>query len=240
VGWLAELQYRYRLRESWQKSDNKWAMQLFQNIQAHRLVTSTGYRGRSNFIQGRRDYPEGYTYVESLTNYNAYSFSSLEQNKSIIDQQVKIIQQEKNISAEDAFDDWLFEPYEITEETLPENCVYAQVKLHATDEQIKADFADWLAHERAKRAQSLPKRNFNEVDFKGWCDSAVLPYLDLQFWAETEGVRIHQYIMAEAIFPEAYAVSAEVDPIGKLKTTKKKAVYLMRKDILEALGAIFI
>ena len=76
--------------------------------------------------------------------------------------------------------------------------------------------------------------------FKGWCNSAVLPYLDLQFWAENEGVRIHQYIMAEAIFPDAYAVGAEVDPIGKLKTIKKKAVYLMRKDILEALGAIFI
>lgn len=45
------------------------------------------------------------------------------------------------------------------------------------------------------------------------------------FWSEIEKIKINQYVMAQAIFHDAYA--SDVDPMGKLKTTRKKAEYLM-------------
>ncbi|QLH42457.1 MAG: hypothetical protein HWD59_06885 [Coxiellaceae bacterium] len=112
---------------------------------------------------------------------------------------------------------------------------YARVNLHASNEQIKKDFALWLAAERKRRNQSTSKKNFNDIDFVSWYESAVLPYLDLTFWATTENVKINQYAIAQAIFTDAYAVGSDVDPLGKLKTTKKKAEYLMNYETIKLL-----
>jgi len=66
-------------------------------------------------------------------------------------------------------------------------------------------------------------------------DNCEIPYLDLTFWAEFEGVRIHQHVIAQAIFPDAYALGSDVDPLGKLKTTKKKVEALMNEETLKVL-----
>ncbi len=116
---------------------------------------------------------------------------------------------------------------------LPNKFAYAKVDLSASDEQIKKEFTVWLEQERQRRNKAAPKKNFNQADFDGWYESSVLPYLDLMFWAELEGVKINQYTIAQAIFADAYA--SDVDPLGKLKTTKKKADYLMDGKVMKLL-----
>jgi hypothetical protein len=130
---------------------------------------------------------------------------------------------------------WLWKPYSETPFYGSASQAYAEIEMNASDEQIKNDFAKWLAHERKRRNHFSAKKNFSEVDCASWCDAAILPYLDLTFWSELEGVRIHQHVIAQAIFPDAYALGSDVDPLGKLKTTKKKAEALMNEDALNVL-----
>ncbi len=92
-----------------------------------------------------------------------------------------------------------------------------------------------VVRERKRRNVPAPKRNFSDADFVSWHESAILPYLDLLFWAGLEKAKINQYIIAQAIFPDAYALGSDIDPLGKLKTTKKKAEYLMNNNIMRLL-----
>lgn len=112
---------------------------------------------------------------------------------------------------------------------------YARVDLDASDEQIKKDFVIWLDRERDRRSKPAPKKNFNQVDFDSWHEGAILPYLDLMFWAELEGVKITQYTIVQAIYSDAYGADSDVDPLGRLKTTKKKAEYLMEYKAMKLL-----
>jgi hypothetical protein len=112
---------------------------------------------------------------------------------------------------------------------------YAKIDLEASDEQIKKDLILWLEQERKRRDKPAPKKNFSDADLSGWYESAVLPYLDLMFWAEIEGVKINQYAIAQAIFPDAYSLDSDVDPLRRLKTTKKKAEYLMTYEAMKLL-----
>lgn len=112
---------------------------------------------------------------------------------------------------------------------------YAKVDLNSSDEQLKLDFAAWLDSERKHRNCPAPKKNFSKADLEGWYESSVLPYLDLMFWSEIEQTKINQYVIAQAIFADAYSVDSEVDPLGKLKTTKKKADHLMKYETMKLL-----
>jgi hypothetical protein len=105
---------------------------------------------------------------------------------------------------------------------IPHKYAYAGVDLETTDEQLKKDFADWLANERQRRQVLAAKKNFSEADFRGFAESAILPYLDLTLWA----------VWAQAIFSDAYAPNSETDPLGRLKTTKKKSESLMQPQSL--------
>lgn len=112
---------------------------------------------------------------------------------------------------------------------------YPRINLEASDEQIKKDFATWLDKERKRRGKPAPKKNFSDAELDSWYESSVLPYLDLLFWAELEEVKISQYVIAQAIFPDAYSMDCDTDPLGRLKTTKKKADYLMHHDTMKLL-----
>lgn len=127
--------------------------------------------------------------------------------------------------------EWAYAPYDNfgddVKTGLKNKIAYTRVILNATDEQIKKDFAIWLEEERKRRDSYAPKKNFSEYIINSWYESSVLPYLDLSFWAKTEDVKINQHVLAQAIFPDAYSVGSNGDPIGKLKTTKKTAKALM-------------
>lgn len=104
---------------------------------------------------------------------------------------------------------------------------YAKVKLFGSDEQIKKDFAIWLEEERKRRNTYAPKKNFSENAIDSWHEFSILPYLDLSYWAKLENVKISQHVMGQAIFPDAYSLYSDIDPLNKLKTSKKIITTLM-------------
>lgn len=70
-------------------------------------------------------------------------------------------------------------------------------------------------------------------DFEGWAKFGVLPYLDLSTWAELEGVKIPNRVMADAIFPAGEGGEEVVR-----KTTQKIADEMLTKSHLNKLAAI--
>lgn len=110
---------------------------------------------------------------------------------------------------------------------------FINVDLKASDEQIKKDFAAWLSYERAYEAREVPKKNFTAADFLSWCQGGILPYLDLTLWAQMSGCKISDRVMQKAIFIDEN--DCAVDPVSRLKTTKKKANYLLSDEVLGVL-----
>lgn len=68
-----------------------------------------------------------------------------------------------------------------------------------------------------------------------WDGSAILPYLDLIYWSGIEKTKISQYVIAQAIFSDAYSLESDIDPLDRLKTTKKKADHLMKSKTMRLL-----
>jgi len=118
---------------------------------------------------------------------------------------------------------WLLAPFDTN--TTENRALWVDLKV--TDEQIKKDFNTWLANQRKLSSESVSKKNFSEADIQSWSAFQVLPYLDLILWAEKKDATILQHVIAQALFPGAYALGSDVDPLGKLRTTKKKAEHLM-------------
>lgn len=186
-----------------------------------------------------------YRSVYSLSNMNMYGsyWVNTQDQKDEIAKKMNIMfdakhRTEATRDLKEALE-WLSKPFDNSSMDitfgLKDKFGYARVELDASDEQIKQDFASWLADERNRRNVITSKKSFNEVDFTSWYDSSVLPYLDLMFWAEMDDVKINQYVIAQAIFHDAYALGSDVDPLGKLKTTKKKAEYLMDYEVMKLL-----
>ncbi len=180
--------------------------------------------------------------VTNLMMYGAYWFSEKAVQDNVIQKLRGLVDQEKGQWADRPEEDslaWIHQPFDrlsqSTRLSAAPEFAFAWVDLEASDEQIKAEFSCWLIRERERRNVPAVRKNFNESDFQGFYESAVLPYLDLMFWATLEKVKINQYVIAQAIFADAYAPESEVDPLGRLKTTKKKADYLMKYDTLRRL-----
>ena len=70
-------------------------------------------------------------------------------------------------------------------------------------------------------------------DFEGWAKFGVLPYLDLNTWAELEGLTIPNRVMADAIFPVGEGGEEVVR-----KTTEKIAKEILTKSHLNKLAAL--
>jgi hypothetical protein len=178
--------------------------------------------------------------IQTLSNFSAYGFLWFDSMKNEIDNKFHVnfieeFSKTDSIVKKEAFA-WLWQPYHGSSFLCETGHTYAQVNMQASDEQIKKDFAKWLAHQRQRRNKATAKKNFSESDFSSWSEAAILPYLDLIFWAELESIRIPQHVIAQAIFPNAYALGSDVDPLGKLKTTKKKIEALMNEDAMTVLA----
>ena len=80
------------------------------------------------------------------------------------------------------------------------------IDLYATDEQIKKDFAHWLANYRKAVDIQPQKKLFAQADFDHWVQYGIIPYLDLVLIAKIEGKKITQNRLARLIFPDEFNV----------------------------------
>lgn len=77
---------------------------------------------------------------------------------------------------------------------------------------------------------NLLKKYYRKPDFNEWCRLSILPYLDLQFWALEEDIKIPNRVMADAIFPIGENGEETIR-----KTTAPLAKRLMNEESLAAL-----
>ena len=252
-GWYRELSIRFLLKDLPQCPEDATWQKLWALIQSQGLLSRTpeavpfkfsfysSQIKRFQVIQPESQYDQGQS-VECLTNltaYAAYWWSEKDVQETVI-KNLKIMVDKPEGSLKDNPGEnavsWLMQPFDSFPHDIrlgiPHKYAYARVDLETTDEQLKKDFSDWLANERQRRQVLGAKKNFSEADFRGFEESAILPYLDLTLWAVWAQVKINQYVMAQAIFPDAYAPDSEIDPLGRLKTTKKKSESLMQPQPL--------
>jgi hypothetical protein len=83
---------------------------------------------------------------------------------------------------------------------------------------------------KEERAWPRPGR---KLDYADWIDFGVLPYLDLCCWQREVGVKIPDWVMADAIFPQGQKSDDTVR-----KTTAKLADKLVARSHLELLAAL--
>ena len=126
------------------------------------------------------------------------------------------------------------EPYDLLmkpSEPISQSHYQIVVTLHASDEEIKADFATWLDHARAVFRKPAPSKRLRQADIEKWATFMVLPYLDLQIWAKSVDSKIPYALMGKVLFPDAF----DYDPTERVRrTTKPLADYLMQESVLEA------
>lgn len=112
------------------------------------------------------------------------------------------------------------------------------VDLMASDEQIKADFNQWLASQRERTkcyevSKKNFRKNFTDANLAEWVEYKLLPYMDLMFIKSVEQKEIQQTEIAELIFADEY----NVDIIDRLRrSTQSKSELLMRDDTLNAIA----
>jgi hypothetical protein len=119
--------------------------------------------------------------------------------------------------------------------------VQLSVNIHASDEQLIADFGKWLTEHKQRRGLVLQKNKVRSVDFQDWHRYKVLPYLDLKFWAKTHGLEITNQLLGIALFPDEYEVALSdrirkvVTPLGR-RLANEEFCTLLRAQAQEELA----
>jgi hypothetical protein len=129
--------------------------------------------------------------------------------------------------------DWIDEPidFNLNESSLN---IHLTVDASLPDKVLIEQFKLFLSEMRSPLKQAgISIDNKLRPDFEGWAKFGILPYLDLNTWAELEGLTISNRVMADAIFPAGEGGEEVVR-----KTTKKIADEILTESHLNKLAAI--
>lgn len=110
--------------------------------------------------------------------------------------------------------------------------LYLEVDLNLPDYLLQQQFNALIKDKRAKHDNDI-KSAKRRPDFDGWIKAGVLPYIDLNYWAKSQGVKITNRCMADAIFPHGEGGEEVVR-----KTTQKLAKDLLTGKYLLTLNAL--
>ena len=78
---------------------------------------------------------------------------------------------------------------------------FIAVRLRATDEQIKSEFADWLQHVKTKINSESQKTPLHPIHTNKWARQKLLPFIDLHLAMLIYGRTITDQAIANALFP---------------------------------------
>ncbi|MDO9366113.1 MAG: DUF6387 family protein [Methylotenera sp.] len=129
--------------------------------------------------------------------------------------------------------DWIDEPIDFikSNQSLDINLT---VDISLPDSVLIEQFKLFLREMRSPLKQAgISIDNKLRPDFDGWAKFGVLPYLDLSLWAEVEGLKIPNRVMADAIFPRGEGGEEVVR-----KTTQKLAYETLTESHLNKLAAL--
>lgn len=115
---------------------------------------------------------------------------------------------------------------------------FISVNLGEANDRIIAEFKSWLKRTRQAAGIHEIRRTYTKFDFWDWCDSKLLPYLDLNFWAITHGQKLtlSQLSTALKIKPPRNSESTSGDPQQMARTIKSKAEIIISEEVVEALA----
>jgi hypothetical protein len=108
-----------------------------------------------------------------------------------------------------------------------------EIDLSVPDKILVDQFTSYIKHVRAAYPNIKTARRFKRPEFPKWVDYAVLPYIDLEMWAEENNLSIPNRVMADAIFPDG-----EKGEEAVRKTTQKLAVKIMQNDYIQFVAKI--
>lgn len=112
----------------------------------------------------------------------------------------------------------------------PDETRWLNVDLGASDERILSDMAAWLAARRVEQRARAPKGLSDSLAAR-WIAHGVLPYIDLQLFAELTGRTLGDALAGDLIFPDA-----EFDRAEKIrKTVRGLSEELLDPSFLNAL-----
>lgn len=122
------------------------------------------------------------------------------------------------------------------------NLSWLKVDMNCSDSEITSAFSTWLKKTRTKQeAEDKPKRrefklkNFNQVAFRKWHDSKVLPYIDLVTWNFLQENKVTSRILGDILFPDPRNLSDTTAIIND--TVKPLAIKLTSKVTLKRMMA---
>jgi hypothetical protein len=122
---------------------------------------------------------------------------------------------------------------QISKHQLDWSKVFLKLDLNLPDNLIIQQFTSLLKDKRASLDQNIIKPAKRRPDFDGWVKAGVLPYIDLAYWAQSQGARITNRCMADAIFRHGEGGEEVVR-----KTTKVMAEQLLDWRVAHYLYAL--
>jgi hypothetical protein len=109
---------------------------------------------------------------------------------------------------------------------------YVCVDLLASDEQLHADFAYWLATKRGMGKYKTPKKDITDSDMHEWCFYKPLALIDLDLFSIIAERKISNATVGALLFPNQY----DVDLAERVrKVVRPIASKLMSSDFLSAI-----
>jgi hypothetical protein len=109
---------------------------------------------------------------------------------------------------------------------------FVSVDLGASDDFLLKEFKIWLKKTRNDAKIETIRRQFNAADFTRWREQQLLPYLDLTFWAETQGAYFSNATLGNALFPDE--IDLAVDEVIR-KTVAPNALSVVSDEYESAL-----
>lgn len=80
------------------------------------------------------------------------------------------------------------------------------VNLQASEEQLVGDFIAWIRSAKKELGIEVPKSKISDQELNNLSSFNVLPYLDLVYWAKTQGFDISNQVIGLALFPDEYEI----------------------------------
>lgn len=132
-----------------------------------------------------------------------------------------------------SYEDWMDEP--VDDLTAHKNDMLNVTVNLAVSDKVLAEQFKKLLEERRTHLKSVGGSidSKQKLDFEGWVKFGVLPYFDLTLWAKSQGQKIPNRVMADAIF-----LAGEGGEEVVRKTTKKIVEEMLTEAFLEQLTAV--
>jgi hypothetical protein len=117
--------------------------------------------------------------------------------------------------------------------------VFVKVNLHASEEQLKADFDAWLKATKTARSIDVPKRRVTAIELKQWAQFQVLAFLDLTMWAQSSGHEITNQVLGLVLFPDEFEVVLSdrirkvIAPLARRLSTFEFCTYLRAQAVAD-------